>query len=257
MKIEGVIICVDYSDFLSETLSSNRSLFDKLVVVTSLTDQKTKTLCDFYNVECVQTDVFYKGAAPINKGLGINEGLKKLDKDGWVIHLDADIYLPTLTRNILEMIELDPNKIYGVDRMMCPTYEAWRQFKENPKLTHEGWIYIHPTIFPMGVRVAAYMDHGYFPIGFFQLWHPSTSKVIFYPEGEVAADRSDVVHCKQWSRGQRELIPEIIAIHLDSEDLDLKEMGKNWNGRKTKLFKLPTQGYKKSLIQKIKDYFTK
>ena len=82
MKIEGVIICVDYSDFLSETLSSNRSLFDKLVVVTSLTDQKTKTLCDFYNVECVQTDVFYKGAAPFNKGLGINEGLKKLKDNG-------------------------------------------------------------------------------------------------------------------------------------------------------------------------------
>ena len=94
----------------------------------------------------MQTDVFYKGGAKFNKGLGITEGLKELDLDGWVIHLDADIYLPTLTRSILEKIELDKNKIYGVDRMMCPTYEAWRTYIEDPTPTHEGWIYIHPTI---------------------------------------------------------------------------------------------------------------
>jgi hypothetical protein len=97
-------------------------------------------------------------------------------------------------------------------------------------------VYIHPTIFPMGVRIAEFMSEGYEPIGFFQMWHPGTSSVTLYPETHGAADRTDVLHAKKWPRKYRALIPEVIAIHLDSEDLDLKKMGKNWNGRKTKMF---------------------
>jgi hypothetical protein len=31
-------------------------------------------------------------------------------------------------------------------------------------------------------------------------------------------------------------IPEIIGIHLDSENSTIEEMGKNWNGRRSKPF---------------------
>ena len=238
MKLEAVIVCVNYSDFLSQTLPNNKSLFDKMVVVTDLKDEKTKKICDYYNVECVQTDEFYRNSSTINKGRGINEGLKKLDMDGWVLHLDADIFLPPLTREILGNIEpeLDKKGIFSIDRMMCPTYEAWINYINNPSLLHEGWIFIHTSIFPIGVRIAEYKGEGWEPIGFFQLWYPKTSGITEYPSEHGAIDRSDVLFAKNWSRGNRHLIPEIICIHLESEALNLSQMGKNWSGRKTKLF---------------------
>jgi hypothetical protein len=236
MFIEAVTVCVNYSDFLAHTLPHNKQHFDKFVVVTSAQDTLTQKLCEFHNVECVITDVFYENGDVFNKAKGINVGLKRLQQTGWVVHLDADIYLPPLTRSILQKIDLRGDTIYGVDRMMCPDYHSWQQFVVTPKLTHEGWIYIHPDVFPLGVRVAEYHNKGYEPIGFFQLWCPKESGVFLYPDQHGMADRTDVLFAKKFTRNRRALIPEIIVIHLDSEDLNLKDMGKNWSGRKTKWF---------------------
>lgn len=238
MYLEAVTICVNYSDFLAFTLPFNKNHFDRMVVVTDTKDYKTKKLCDFYNVECIQTDVFYEDGDNFNKAKGINKGIESLKCKEWVLHLDADIFLPPLTRTILEKIELNPETIYGIDRMMCPTFESYIRFISDPSLLHEGWIYVHPNAFPLGVRIAEYMSGGYEPIGFFQLWNPLKSKVFIYPDRHGAADRTDVLFAKKFSRKNRALIPELIAIHLDSEDLNLEQMGKNWNGRKTKLFAL-------------------
>lgn len=239
LKLEAVTVCVNYSDFLAVTLPHNKQFFDKYVVVTDTKDEMTRSLCEFYNVTCVQTDVFYQDGFSFNKAAGINEGLKELDMDAWVVHLDADIWLPPLTRTILEKLDLDEDTIYGIDRMMCPDYKSWSEFAERPKLTHQGWIYVYPDVFPLGIRVAAYKTDGYIPIGFFQLWHPNTSNVKVYPDRHGDIDRSDMLHARNWPRSKRGFLPEIICIHLDSEALDQREMGKNWNGRKTKLFESP------------------
>jgi len=235
MKIEAVTVCVNYSDFLAHTLPHNKNHFNKIVIVTDTKDINTKKVCDFYNVMCVQTDVFYENGNKINKGKGINEGLKHLDMDGWVVHLDADIYLPPLTRSILENLELDNKTIYGIDRMMCPSYKDWINFIDNPSLLHEGWIYVHPSAFPMGVRIAEYKGKGWEPIGFFQMWNPKGSGVFEYPKEHGAVDRSDVIFAKKFPRSKRQLLPEIISIHIDSEQA---HMGKNWSGRQTTKFSL-------------------
>ena len=60
MKIEAVIICAHYSDFLAFTLPTNKAFFDKIVVVTDKKDLKTKLLCEFHHITCIQTDVFYR-----------------------------------------------------------------------------------------------------------------------------------------------------------------------------------------------------
>ena len=236
MKIEAVTVCVNYSDFLAHTLPHNKNHFNKIVIVTDTKDIDTKKVCDFYNVMCVQTDVFYENGNKINKGKGINEGLKHLDMDGWVVHLDADIYLPPLTRSILENLELDNKTIYGIDRMMCPSYKDWLYFIDNPSLLHEGWIYVHPSAFPMGVRIAEYKGKGWEPIGFFQMWNPKGSGVFEYPKEHGAVDRSDVIFAKKFPRSKRQLLPEIISIHIDSEEA--VQMGKNWSGRQTTKFSL-------------------
>lgn len=236
MKIEAVVVCVNYSDFLAHTLPHNKNHFNKLVIVTDTKDLETKKLCEYYNVQCVQTDAFYENGNTINKGKGINEGLKHLDGDGWVVHLDADIYLPPLTRSILENLELDEQTLYGIDRMMCPTYGDWVDFIDNPSPLHEGWIYVHTTAFPLGVRIAEYKNKGWEPIGFFQMWNPRGSGVTEYPKEHGSVDRSDVLFAKLFPRAKRQLLPEIISIHIDSEKL--VTMGKNWNGRKTMKFSL-------------------
>ena len=234
-KMEGVIVCVNYSDFLAHTLPHNKQYFDRLVVVTDTKDLKTKNLCDFYNVYCVQTDEFYSEGDKFNKGKGINAGLAVLDKTDWVVHLDADIFLPSLTRSILEESKLDKKGIYGIDRMMCPNYEEWMDFLEEPTLLHTAWIYVHPTKFKMGVRVAQYKHDGYLPIGFFQMWNPCVSGIDSYPQKHDGAARTDMQMALQFKRNHRHLIPELIAIHLESEESS-EEMGANWNGRKTKEF---------------------
>lgn len=250
MKLEAVLICVNYSDFLAHTLPSTKNQFDRLVVVTDFSDTETKKLCEYYNVECVQTNAFYENGDTFNKGKGINAGLEKLSLDGWVVHLDADIYLPPQTRSILENLPLDEGKIYGADRLMCPNYEEWLKFVDKPSPIQDSWIFIHLTKFPVGVRIAEYKTPigGYEPIGYFQLWNPGESKVFRYPDKHGFADRTDVLHCKKWPRKKRELLPEIVVIHLESEP----GIGLNWKGRTTPQFGPKKQLPKLPLLRKLR-----
>ena len=254
MYLEGVIVCVNYADFLAHTLPYNKTHFDNLIVITDTKDKKTKELCEYYHVKCIQTDIFYENGDSFNKGAAINYGLSQLENKGWVIHLDADIYLPPLTRNILENIPLEPHKIYGADRLMCPSYEKWVEFLNDPQKIQEGWVYIHLTTFPIGVRIAEYNNKnaGYEPIGYFQLWNPKGSNIFNYPTQHDYCDRTDVLQCKKFARQDRELLPEIVVIHLESEGLSVGSMGKNWKGRKTKLFQ-PSVHHKDQVNEEIEE----
>jgi hypothetical protein len=236
MFIEAVIVCVDYADFLAYTLPQAKLHLDHIVVVTTPSDKETQQLCKHHNVECIRTNSFYEGGDKFNKAKGINEGLNYLSKRDWVIHMDADIYLPPMTRDILHKKKLDTAKIYGIDRLMCPDYDSWVKYVKKPRLIHDSWMFIHLDAFPIASRVADYNGDGYSPIGYFQLWHPNNSGVKTYPETHGAADRTDMLFAKKWTKDKRELLPEFVAIHLDSEDATVKEMGKNWSGRKTQPF---------------------
>lgn len=232
-KVEAVVVCANYSDFLRETLPHNKNLFDRIVVVTSPEDKETQRICEWNHVECVVTDALETRWDRFCKGAGINAGLEKLSKDGWVVHLDADIWLPPLTRIMLQQADLDPSMLYGIDRFNVHSFELWREFVEAPKLQQEnkGWVHLHA--FPLGTRVTA--DSGYVPIGFFQLWNPKVSGISSYPEGHKTAGREDWLFANQWPRSKRHLIPEIVGYHLESEKA---AMGANWNGRQTKVFGL-------------------
>lgn len=247
-RIEAITVCIDYSDFLAVTVVQNRRMFDYMLVVTSKADKATQNLCRAYNIDCLATDVFYKDCKPTdkripNKALGINEGLRhlhkvSLTKNKWLLQIDADIWLPPMTRHILEKLwyrgALDEKKIYGCDRLMCKSYEAWEQFiySDNNDI-HSKWYLINMDQFPVGHRVVHYGDTGYEPIGFFQLWHQH-SGITSYPEYVSGYDRTDVLHAKQWEPINRGFLPEIVVVHLESEP---GHMGQNWNGRKSAPFK--------------------
>lgn len=232
--IECVTTCVNYSDFLAETVKHNRHLFDRMVVVTAPEDKRTRRICEFWHVECVPTDVFRSRWGEFHKGSAINVGLATLKLTDWVIHLDADILLPPLTRKLLDLHKLDNSYIYGIDRHICKSHEAWSEFLAMPTLQHEDETWVHLDKFPIGARFAPHKaGMGYIPIGFFQMWHPVGSGISKYPEFRDGAATTDFVFATKWPREKRALIPEIIAYHLESEPA---VKGANWNGRTTTQF---------------------
>ncbi len=238
MKIEAVTTCVNNADFLAHSLPLNLRYFDRIVVVTAPEDAATKRVCDHWRVKYHATDSLRTRWNEFRKGVGINEGLEKLDRDGWVVHMDADIILPSHFREIIEGADLDPAMIYGIDRAEFKSFEDWTAFHGDPEpQVHGNGIFIHTTHHgqTLGTRVMFKDRGGYIPIGFFQMWHPGESKISKYPEGHTNAGREDSLFGALWPRRKRGFLPEIIAYHLESENAP---MAVNWAGRKTKRFEL-------------------
>jgi glycosyltransferase involved in cell wall biosynthesis len=232
-RIEAVMVCVDYGDFLAWTLPQNKNHFDRLVVVTSSKDNYTQEICSFYHVECLVTDSFYDGGG-FNKANGINFGLNHLKKDGWVVHLDADIVLPPRTGQILRQLPLDPKGIYGIDRANIFNFIDWVKFLQRPHNQHQTNGFLESK-YEAGSRLLNLDRDGWIPIGYFQMWCPSVSVVSKYPDFHRGADRTDALFPYNWKREDRHLLPEIICYHLESENAPL---GANWNGRKTRRFEI-------------------
>lgn len=242
MILEAVITCVNYSDFLKETLPDNLQHFDDVVVMTTHDDTETQRLCDRLSVEYVRTDSFHKDGNALNKGLAINLGLGHLRKRDWLLHLDADILLPHRYRHMLERSGLNPKNIYGADRVNVYGWDAWQKLKTrivphyqdhwfvDPGFCHE-WMGPTPEGIKFGARVV-HKEQGWVPIGYHQLWHTSAPYRYNYKLGCAAG--ADVWFPCQWPRENRILMPEVIVYHLDS-DLTHKK-GVNWKGRKSPPF---------------------
>lgn len=232
MKLEAVIVCKDYSDFLEHSLPENVQHFDRIVVVTHPKDGATQRLCAKFGVDCIETEEMHRHDDKFNKGRAINLGLQHLRHDGWLVHLDADIVLPHKFRQMLAHSHLDEKKIYGADRLNVLGFDHWMANKHKCVPQHQ-WRYLvtPPKEFPLGSRLL-HQEYGYCPIGYFQMWHSNTRRK--YPIHTGSAEHSDVLFSVQWPRPLRELLAEFFVYHLESE---IAEMGANWHGRKTKPFK--------------------
>ncbi len=237
--IETVTVCVGYADFLSESARENRSLFDRWIIVTRSSDEETREVARKYSLECILCDEGEK-EGEFNKGWLIERGLQHTSSVGTRIHLDGDIILPKAFRHLLNAAHLREDTIYGWDRVMVKSWEEWQKLKKS------GWLdnchdYHNRLRFPEGIHVGTRWvdkDMGWCPIGHGQLWHSSNDqwrgiRSRRYPARHNDACRSDVQQALLFDREKRALIPEIIAVHLESEPAKL---GANWKGRKTKRF---------------------
>lgn len=232
MRLEAVIVCKDYSDFLEETLPRNLQHLDHVVVVTHPDDKRTISLCKKHGIGLVKTEVMHHGGAPFNKGRAIRLGMSHLCHDGWLIHMDADTLLPDRFRNALQQSHLQKDCIYGADRLNVKNYESWKEHKNKRRPQWQHGCLLMPTEqFPLGVRLV-HGIYGYCPIGYFQMWHASNQ--MQYPINQGSAEHTDVLFAVQWPREKRVLLPEVFVYHLESEQ---SQMGANWKGRKTKPFK--------------------
>lgn len=234
MKLQALTVSVNYSDFLIHTLQENHFLFDKWIIVTSPSDRDTQKLCKLYsNVVCISTNLFYANGARFNKYAGINEGLKYIDDDAWVLFIDSDICLHKETRRVLENIPLNNNCIYGIDRLNCVGEEQWFSFKKRRDLVVDNWLLTN-AFMTWGSRLVHYYGYengngkfaGWNPLGYFQLCHRSSFSS--YPMKEDGADHCDLLFARQYTRENRVHIPELMAIHLESKFI---HKGVNWYGR--------------------------
>ncbi len=232
-KIECVIVSINYSDILAYTLPNNRQLFNKVVVVTDTKDKDTKRLCDIYGVKCVQTDIFYENGNKIDKGAGITEGLKYLDMDGYVMQLDADIWIHPYSFKLLRSLKLNPQFLYGCDRIMIESFKDWSDFIQMPDIYKENWL-IDLSRYTIGSRISFnHTGDNWHVLGFFQMWNPKTSGVYCYPSNNDVS-QSDLIFSSSWHRSWRVLLPEVVVVHLEEGK---SATGKNWLGRKSKNFK--------------------
>ncbi len=235
-RIEAITVCYNYSDFLTQTLPHNLRHFDHYIVVTHPDDHDTQTLCRQLGVECRPTDLMHYRNDQFAKARAIDYGLAYLRRDDWVVHLDADIYLPPMTRQWITWANPNPDCIYGIDRCDCTGYTAWHNYISRPAQhlhQHAHGCLTLPPPFPLSARISLRAYGGYVPIGFFQLWNAAQFPDRRYPLEHGSAEHTDVLHAIQWPAKNRRLLPELIAIHLASENA---EMGANWQGRKTKPF---------------------
>jgi hypothetical protein len=254
MRIESVTVCCGYADYLRHSLPFIKACFDRSVVVSDYKDKDTHKVCDFYNVECLQTDVMYSNGDVFNKGLAVNKGLQHLDFREWAVHIDADTCPPPRARQVLQEMQLNEQFLMGVDRMMVPDYSSWERFLQDPLVQHEQ-AYVHLGPFPMGLRLIKPEVGGYVPLGYFQMFHRASNflgKAPFYPEDCPTAAVSDLLFAAKWPRTHRHLLAEFSVYHLATEDITMAErMGINWEGRKSMPFgpKDPYWYYKKRPVR--------
>lgn len=250
MILECVTVCVGYADILAETIPYNKHSIDRWLIVTEPSDEKTRDLCRKNSLECLLSEDARR-EGNFNKGRLVERGLQHLSYNGWRLHMDADIALPTSTRNLLKLPQLNEECIYGADRCMVYSAEEWDRFRSSGWFTNALDFQCRlefPYDLPLGSRWASTYA-GYVPIGFFQLWHSSTdqwrgSRIKMYPTNHNDACRSDVQFALQWDRSKRLLLPELIVVHIES---NRSSLGSNWNGRKTPPFRSSTPNSQESI----------
>lgn len=253
--IEAVTVCHGYADFLAATAPWNAGLFSRWIIVTTPDDEKTRWVCNKYNLEVLLSDDGnrhvrhnggYKGATGFNKGRMIERALQLTSNQGWRLHIDADVALPHKFRQILDVAEIDESVIYGCDRVNLHSYEEWQKLVAAGYLQGGQWSYHCQKQFPKGIKHDVgdrwvHPNMGYVPCGFFQLFHSSEDewrgiRVKPYPTNHSSAARTDIQFGLRWDRHKRAILPELIAVHLESERIG---KGVNWNGRQSKWFGPP------------------
>jgi hypothetical protein len=132
-KIEAIIVCKNYSDYLEITLPLNQSHFDNIVIVTSVDDEETKNLCKKLDINFIVYNDFNKNGAKFNFGGARSFGLQNLKYNDWVIILDGDIIMPQNFREIFNIDNLDIEKFYGSYRRFIPSYNDYKDLLNNIK----------------------------------------------------------------------------------------------------------------------------
>jgi glycosyltransferase involved in cell wall biosynthesis len=222
MKIEAITVSVNYVSHLQQIISNNKEV-DRWIIVTDKDDVLTRFFCRKNKLECITTDRLYDGAT-FAKGRAINDGLKYLDKDDWILHIDSDIQLPeNFKSQIINEVD-EKDHLYFCRRYSpdSPIDVDQKRWMTRPPITDEL-----PDLYKcMNQRLGFdnRIDTNYKPrpFGYFQLWH--SSQLTQYSEESTNADFDDV-------NTSYHFFPKWELLD-DLKVLDVNPWDSNWDGIK-------------------------
>jgi hypothetical protein len=240
MKIEAVTVCIGYSHYL-EQIIENRHEVDRWVIVTHKDDVMTRRLCRKHDIETVLTERVFQNAS-FAKGRAVNDGLKVLDKDAWILHTDSDMLLPKNMKKEMEDY-LDPKCLNYTIRRFKGDMPDYLKEKTDARIAINTddrdevmWVCgdpIVPELAPeeyheLNRRLGLHekflegpSEYSPRPYGYFQLWHVPTTKVTEYSEISTNADIDDVYTSYEFYP-KWNLLP--IKVY------DLNPWASNWDG---------------------------
>lgn len=226
-KVELLLVCVGYADFLRATLAWNMKQFDRTVVVTSSDDLDTQQVAKEAGATLVVSDRHKENGAAFNKGKLINEGFKALDFDDWVMLSDADVlFMPNFRQEFMRRI-WNPGVLYYGTRFNTPPTGIlpWvERFKKNPALANR---------LSLGNPADNQM-----PWGYFQLFNCRAQTIRgqvptrqIYPENFTTAGGVDKKFHEGWPTNRKRLAPPptFKVVHMYHGKL-----GTNWAGRRSR-----------------------
>jgi len=234
-KVNAITVCVNYSDYLDITLARNVKEVDSFTVVTTSKDKATQEIARKHGAKVIISDRIHEGGAPFNKAKGMNDGLRTLPKNQWVLILDSDIILPDGFMESINGYVLNPGALYYTKR--------WGPLEENLTPFLDGldagmtwhdlyWKHANKTKARKTDRLGNDVEH--FPYGYFQLWHPAAKSIgrlgeRWYDEKYNTAEYADMVFgMKTWPAEKVKSlpVPEFDVIHLPHGAYK-----RNWKGR--------------------------
>lgn len=219
-----IIVCVNYSDILKITWKRNNYELnkDKVIIITDTKDIKTKSFCIENCINYIQTNEFYFNNSKFAKGRAINVGInhiKSLDKDAWILHLDADIILPHGYRDFLNNVILNRNILYYMKRMKLITDKDIKDFLKS----YDSFLDFKDDQCDCG------------PVGYHQLFNINANclknKEFIYPQKSKSAAFDDEDFWKLFKSDNNRMYQFAMTCHHLGDDRI------NWDGRKSKEIK--------------------
>jgi hypothetical protein len=222
-KIDCVTVSIGFDDYLSLTLPRMVETFDRVAVVTEAADLATQRVAEGLGAQVVCSTRKQHAGEVFNLPALINDGVRALAPEAWIVKMDPDIFLLRGARAALDGSLHDPELVWGSRRYFCETLADFRRFEQSEDLSR-----LEPP----------YEDHDPDVLGFFQLAHAGSRHLdlsgrgTFYEEGryEGPSRTNDRLLSGRYPPAQRRRTP------FDVVHLGLDAIGTNWKGRKAPRF---------------------
>lgn len=135
--IRAILVAVDFSDLLALTLPWNRHHFTSVTVVTSPADEpNVAPVCEANGADWVTTDLFFPEGAHFAKYAGLEYGLDRIGRSGFLCIMDVDILWPRR----LPPFAPELGKLYTPRRRMAdpipkqiPPESEWGRYPLHPQ----------------------------------------------------------------------------------------------------------------------------